>query len=95
MATPPRSTASSARRSDWHRRVPTAVVARTDGIPAVIEPIPDADEADVAEQARPVDDDIEECDALPDALGDNWNADASDLFYQKLSVSVQDDDHPR
>jgi hypothetical protein len=60
----------------------------------VIEPIPDADAADVAEQARPVDDDIEQCDALPDLLGDNRDADTADLFDQKLSVSGQDDDHP-
>jgi hypothetical protein len=35
----------------------------------VIEPIPQADEADVAEQARPIDDDITERDTLPAALG--------------------------
>lgn len=62
--------------------------------PTVIEPIPRADEADIAEQARPVDDGIEECDALPDSLGDSWDADATDVFDQKLSVSGQDDDHP-
>jgi len=50
--------------------------------------------AQPAEQARPVDDDIEQCDALPDLLGDNRDADTADLFDQKLSVSGQDDDHP-
>jgi hypothetical protein len=60
----------------------------------VIEPIPHADEADVTEQARPVGDDIEKCGTLPDALGDNRDADPSDLFDQKLSVSGQNDDHP-
>ncbi len=60
----------------------------------MIEPIPHADEADIAEQTRPVDDGIEEYDASPDALGDGWDADATDLFDQKLSVSGHDDDHP-
>ena len=60
----------------------------------MIESIPHADEADIAEQARPVGDGIEECDTLPDALGDNRDADVADLIDQKLSVSGQDDDHP-
>lgn len=35
----------------------------------MIEPIPHADEADIAEQARAVDDGIDECDdAVPDEL---------------------------
>ncbi len=60
----------------------------------MIGPIPHTDKADVVEQARPADDDIEECDAIPDALGDNRDADIADLFDQKLSVSGQNDDHP-
>jgi hypothetical protein len=60
----------------------------------MIKPIPHADEADIAEQARPVDDGIDECDAVPDELGENRDADAGDLVDQKLSVSGQDDDHP-
>ncbi len=60
----------------------------------MIESIPHADEADIAEQARPVDDDLEECNGLPGALGDNREADVADLFDQKLSVSGHDDDHP-
>ena len=34
-------------------------------------PIPPADEADIAEQARPVDAGIDECDVGPDELGEN------------------------
>jgi hypothetical protein len=68
--------------------------AQTHWTPKVIEPIPDADEADIAGQALPIDDGIEEGDALPDALDDNPDADATDLFDQKLSAPGQDDDHP-
>jgi hypothetical protein len=60
----------------------------------MIEPIPHADEADIAEQTRPVDDGIDECDTVPDQLGENQDADAADLLDQKLSVSGQDDDDP-
>ena len=59
----------------------------------MIEPIPNADKADIAEQARSVDDD-EQCDALPDLLGDNRDADIAEIFDQKLYVSGHDDDHP-
>lgn len=59
----------------------------------MIEPIPHAEEADIAEQARSVDDD-EQRDALPDLLGDNWDTDIADPSDQKLSVSGHDDDHP-
>ncbi len=59
----------------------------------MIEPILHAVKADVAEQARSVDDD-EQRDASPDLLGDNWDTDIADLFDQKLSVSGHDDDHP-
>lgn len=48
-----------------------------DGIPTVTESIPHAIEADIAEQARLVDDDIEQCDALSDLPGDNRDADVS------------------
>jgi len=37
---------------------------------------------------------IEQCDALPDPLGANRDAEVADLFDQKLSVSGHDDDHP-
>ena len=57
----------------------------------VIEPIPHADEAEIAEQARPVDDGIEECRPLPKCLGENPDADAADAFE---SVWGQNDDHP-
>ena len=60
----------------------------------MIEPIPNADEADTAEQARPADGGIEEHRPLPDVLGNNPDADAADIFEQQLSVSSQDDDHP-
>lgn len=60
----------------------------------MIKPIPHADEADIAEQTRPVDDGIDECDTVPDQLGENQDADAADLLDQKLSVSGQDDDDP-
>jgi hypothetical protein len=60
----------------------------------MIEPVPHADDADIAEQARTVDDGIDECDALPDVLVESRDADAGDLLDQKLSVSGQDDDHP-
>jgi hypothetical protein len=63
-------------------------------MPTVIEPIPHADDTDVAEQARPVDDDIEEGDASPEPLGHNWNAGVADLLDQRLSVSCRDDDDP-
>jgi hypothetical protein len=63
-------------------------------MPTVIEPIPRADDADIAEQARRVDDDIEEGDASPEPLGHNWDADIADLLDQRLSVSCRDDDDP-
>ena len=59
----------------------------------MIEPIPHADKTDVAEQARSVDDD-EQCDALPDLLGDDRDAGIADLFDQNLYVTSHDDDHP-
>ena len=37
----------------------------------MIEPLPPADEADIAEQARPVDAGIDECEVVPDELGEN------------------------
>jgi hypothetical protein len=60
----------------------------------VIEPIPPADEADMAGQARLVDDGIDECDVVPDELGENRDADAGDMLDQQRSVSGDDDDHP-
>ena len=60
----------------------------------MIEPIPPADEADIAEQARPVDAGIDECDVGPDELGENRDADAGDVLDQQRSVSGDDDDHP-
>lgn len=61
----------------------------------MIEPIPPADEADIAEQARFVDDGIDdECDPAPVELGENRDADAGDVLDQQLSVSGDDDDHP-
>ena len=60
----------------------------------MIEPIPHADEADVAEQARPVGYHIEQCDALPDLLGDNRDAETADHFDQRLRVPSHPDDHP-
>ena len=48
----------------------------------MIEPIPHAGEADIAEQARPLDDGIDEYDALPELLCDNQDADATDLLDQ-------------
>ena len=59
----------------------------------MMEPIPRAVKAEVAEQARSVDDD-EQRDALPDLLGDNWDTEMADPSDQKLSVSGHDDDHP-
>ena len=55
----------------------------------MIKPIPHADEADIAEETRPVDDGIDECDTVPDQLGENQDADAADLLDQKLSVWVK------
>jgi hypothetical protein len=60
----------------------------------VIEPIPHADEADIAEQARRVDDDIERWTRHSDLLDDNRDADVADLFDHKLSVPRNVDDHP-
>lgn len=58
------------------------------------EPFPHAGEADIAEQARLVDDGIDdEYDPVPDELGENRDADAGDLLDQQLSVSGHDDDH--
>ncbi|BBY38540.1 hypothetical protein MMAN_26740 [Mycobacterium mantenii] len=56
-------------------------------------PIPHADKTDVAELARPVDDD-EQCDVLPVLLGDDRDDDVADLFDQKLSVLAHDGGHP-
>jgi hypothetical protein len=60
----------------------------------MIGSIPHGDEADIAEQARPIDDGIDECDAAPDLLGENRDADATDVLDQKLAVFGQDDDRP-
>jgi hypothetical protein len=57
----------------------------------VIEPIPHADEADIAKQARAVDDGIDERDTVPDELDENQDADAGDLLEEQLPVSAQDD----
>lgn len=57
----------------------------------MIEPIPQVDDAEGALQARPVDDDTEERDTLPETRSDNSDAAAGDLSDQKLSVSVQGD----
>jgi hypothetical protein len=50
-----------------------------------IEPIPQADDADIAEQARLVDDDGED-DEPPGDLGASGNADLGDLLEQRLAV---------
>ncbi len=46
----------------------------------MIDPLPPADEADIAEQARPVDAGIDECDVVPDELVENRDADAGDVL---------------
>ncbi len=50
-----------------------------------IEPIPQADDADIAEQARPVEDNGEDDDP-PGDLGASWNADLGDLLEQRQAV---------
>lgn len=51
----------------------------------MIDPIPQADDADIAEQARFVDDVIEG-DEPPGDLGTSWNADLGDLVEQRLAI---------
>jgi hypothetical protein len=73
---------------------PSAKIDRRRDPPTLNEPIPHADEADLAGQARMVDDGIDECDAVPDELGENRDADAGDLPDRQRPVSGQDNDHP-
>lgn len=54
----------------------------------MIKPTPQAEEVDLAEQARPVEDDIEERETLPEPRGDARDADVSDSMDQKLSGPV-------
>ena len=50
-------------------------------------PIPPADKADIAEQARLVDAGIDElCDVVPDELGETRDADAGDALDQQRAV---------
>jgi len=55
------------------------------------EPIPQADEADVADQTQSVDDDAEEYDTGPELFGDTQDADVADWFDQRSSVECRDD----
>lgn len=47
------------------------------------EPIPQADDADLAEQARPVDDDVDESDSLADDYGDAGESDTGTMDDQR------------
>jgi hypothetical protein len=60
----------------------------------MIEPMPHADEADIAEQARPGENAIDEYDAIPDKPGENQDGDVGGLLDQKLLVFGHDEDHP-
>lgn len=60
----------------------------------MIEQFPHADVADIAEQARPVDDASDECDAVPYVLDDNRDVDTGDLLDQQVPVPGRDDDYP-
>ena len=54
------------------------------------EPIPQADEADVAEQTQSVDDDAEEYETAPEPFGDTQDADVADWFDQRSWVEYRD-----
>ena len=60
----------------------------------MIDPIPRADDADTAEQARSVDDGIDESSVLLGEFGDNVEADAGDVLEQQLAVSGDEDERP-
>jgi hypothetical protein len=61
----------------------------------MIDPIPHADDGDVAEQARSVDDDIDESEGVTGELRENWNADAGDLLEQQVAVPRDGEEHPQ
>jgi hypothetical protein len=55
------------------------------------EPIPHADEADIAEQARSVDDGIDQYDSLSGEYGDGQQEDADGGLEGQLAASDFDD----
>jgi hypothetical protein len=61
-----------------------------------MEPIPHADEADVAEQARSVEDGLEEggdeVEGPAGELGDGPTADVADVLEQHVAVSAGEDE---
>ena len=61
----------------------------------MIDPIPHADDGDVAEQARSVDDDIDESEGVTGELRENWNADAGDLLEQQVAVPGDGEEQPQ
>ncbi|MBI3217690.1 MAG: hypothetical protein HYZ38_28105 [Mycobacterium sp.] len=56
------------------------------------EPIPSADEADLAEQSRSVDDDVDENDSLTADYDSPAEADIGDVLEQRLAVSDGEDE---
>ncbi|MCV7035719.1 hypothetical protein [Mycobacterium heckeshornense] len=56
------------------------------------DPIPHADEVDIAEQSRTIDDCNDEHTAAPNELGESQDADVGDLHDQQLPGPSQDDD---
>ncbi|MCW2512851.1 MAG: hypothetical protein JWR11_1893 [Mycobacterium sp.] len=66
------------------------------------EPIPHADEADLAEQARPAYDDLADIDSPPDEEGGAYEvdrdgdseADVGDVVEQRQPVWIADDERP-
>jgi hypothetical protein len=61
----------------------------------MIDPIPHADDGDVAEQARSVYDDVDESEGLTGELRENSNADAGDLLEQQVAVPGDGEEQPQ
>jgi hypothetical protein len=59
------------------------------------EPVPEASDADLAEQSVPVDDAAEDVDVPADDLSMSAEADPADLLEQHQSVPSPDDDYDR
>lgn len=58
-----------------------------------MEPIPHADDADVAEQTRSVDDGLDDGAQPAGDLGADVTADAADVWEQHLAVSANEEEH--
>jgi hypothetical protein len=62
---------------------------------AMTESVPEANDADLADQALPVDANGDEGDAFSEDLTAGAEADAADMFEQQRSAPLDDDDYDR